>query len=273
MTSREFGEHHLLTPQGRARSEEALRTARRAAVRPRAKGSASRLGDAEVRGALLYQLREAPSVVITGKLGPVKNQIRRYLTLSTLLENAHESTATKRRWCRAVRVATFALGGESAFAAASLHGVKLAECMRHLRHWVGQAFDLNEMYQSGMACAADVVLMRLHLIDRRSEEEAMLGALEDATADMAEPRAVRYLFAHLLLRLRTGIFPMRHSEQIAAAGNGIKRATYFASASGPLVELCSQGGRERLIEHDCAHALDCAMFNWLNGKKPKRTPR
>ena len=134
MTSREFGEHHLLTPQGRARAEEALRTARRAAIRPRAKGSASRLGDAEVRGALLYQLREAPSVVITGKLGPVKNQIRRYLTLSTLLENAHESTATKRRWCRAVRVATFALGGESAFAAASLQGVKLAECMRHLRH-------------------------------------------------------------------------------------------------------------------------------------------
>ena len=81
---------------------------------------------------------------------------------------------------------------------------------------------------------------------------------------------MRYLFAHLLLRLRTGIFPMRHSEQIAAAGNGIKRATYFASAEGPLIELCSQGRGERLIEHDCAHALDCAIINWLNGKKPKR---
>ena len=98
----------------------------------------------------------------------------------------------------------------------------------------------------------------------------MLGALEGVTTGMAEPRAVRYLFAHLLLRLRTGIFPMRHSEQIAAAGNRIKRATYFASAAGPLYELCSQGKGERLIENDCAHALDCAMFNWLNGKKPNK---
>ena len=254
----EFGSAGMLTPQRRA-EYDALGEQQRALVLPHKKlfkAAGGTPGGEEAKLTALYALRQPPQEVIAaGKDTPTRDSLTLLLAeLGLVKDTPLPSGAMAKGWHVATWMVRFIIGGAAAVSLSAsakdlleMHALSIAE-RRHV-DLVYMAFDprVYKMPAAERPTAGMNLVWTYYLSERRDEELHLSRLLFTKLHQIRQRSAlgtaahrgklvVRYLFAHWLLRLVTGIYTKEPETM------------FLMSPDSHLVELCGNDELGPLFE-------------------------
>ena len=253
----EFGEAGLLTVARREEFDRAADALREMKL-PRKKLLKAAGGRPDGREALetvMFALRCAPAEVISaGRDAPSRESLELLLAELGLVGGSPlPSGIIVKNWHIATWVVRFITGGTDAVSSANTDGQRLSSHQlnaseeRH-RRFVYDAFDPRSYPLVGARppTGGENIAWHLYCIERREEELALcrilfakLRLIKSRASGKAESKQAivrRYLFAHWVVRLVTGIYHEKPAP------------IFLASPDSPLVELCRDGELGKLFD-------------------------
>lgn len=253
----EFGEAGLLTVARREEFDRAADALREMKL-PRKKLLKAAGGRPDGREALetvMFALRCAPAEVISaGRDAPSRETLELLLAELGLVGGSPlPSGIIVKNWHIATWIVRFITGGTDAVSSANTDGQRLSSHQlnaseeRH-RRFVYDAFDPRSYPLVGARppTGGENIAWHLYCIERREEELALCRILfaklrliksrASGKADSKQAIVRRYLFAHWVVRLVTGIYHEKPAP------------IFLASPDSPLVELCRDGELGKLFD-------------------------